>query len=232
MADPYIDPFETRLYGKFSREQMATVLLGMVPALDDTVKFAISSQLAADQAMSDILDHQPKPPVLDSATVLDNARDVIVRFGAHLESMKGRPVDPKLFFRGEAPSVIARRRLTKLAGALGYIVEEFAKHKQNIRDEAHWAAELQQAFDDLSALEKQQRSTKVDKAMLVPEVAEGRKAWLHVYNANKNLIRGVLGYAGKPELLHLIFDDLAETHRAQGVSDDPPAVEPPAQDGP
>ena len=26
MADPYIDPFETKAYGKFAREQMAAVL--------------------------------------------------------------------------------------------------------------------------------------------------------------------------------------------------------------
>lgn len=222
MADPYIDPFETKIYGKFAREQMTAVLTGLVPGLDDMIAFAIGAQLKADHAMSDILDRQPKPPVLDSAAVLDEARDVIVRFGAHLESIKGRPVDPKLFFRGEAPSIIARRRLTKLAAALGHIVDEFEKHKSKIRDQAHWHAELSKAFEDLSALEKQQRAARVEKIVLGPEVAAGREAWLAVYNANKNLVRGLLGHAGKPELLPLIFDDLAEVHRAAGVTDEAP----------
>jgi hypothetical protein len=32
VADPYIDPFETQLYGKFAREQMADVCLGKIAA--------------------------------------------------------------------------------------------------------------------------------------------------------------------------------------------------------
>jgi hypothetical protein len=101
---------------------MAAVLRGMVPGLDDMVDFAIGAQLKADQAMSDILDRQPKPPTVDGPAALDEARDVLVRFAAHLDSIKGRPVDPKVFYRGEAPSIVARRRLTKLAAVLEHIV--------------------------------------------------------------------------------------------------------------
>ncbi|UQA60055.1 hypothetical protein [Polyangium aurulentum] len=228
MADPYIDPFETKVYGKFTREQMAAVLTGLVPGLDDMIAFAIGAQLAADQAMSDALEREPKPVQVDGPAVLDEARDVIVRFGAHLDSIKGRPVDPKVFFRGEAPSVIARRRLTKLAAALGHIVDELPKHKPAIRDAEHWQSELQDAFAKLSILEKQQRATRVEKVVLGPEVAAAREGWLAVYNANKNLVRGLLGHAGKPELLPLIFDDLAEVHRASGVSDEAPPEGAPA----
>lgn len=222
MADPHIDPFETKVYGKFAREQMIAVLKGLVPELDGMVDYAIAVQSKADQTMADLLDRQPKPPVLDAEAIVDEARDVIVRFGAHIDSLKGHPVDAKLFFRGDAPSVLARRRLTKLAAALGHIVDEFEKHKEKIRDQAHWRSELKKAFEDLSALEKQQRASRVVKVVLGPEVVAGRDAWLGVYNANKNLVRGLLGHAGKPELLPLIFDDLAEVHRVSGVSDDVP----------
>ncbi len=37
MADPYIDPFETQLYGKFAREQMAAVCLGKIRDFDKAV---------------------------------------------------------------------------------------------------------------------------------------------------------------------------------------------------
>ncbi|MEO5725621.1 MAG: hypothetical protein ABI134_31045 [Byssovorax sp.] len=38
-------------------------------------------------------------------------------------------------------------------------------------------------------------------------------------------MRGLLAHIGKPELLPLIFDDLAEIHRVSGVADDaPPAA--------
>lgn len=232
MADTNITPFETKIYGKFAREQMAVVLIGLVPGLDKMVEFAIAEQAKADHTMADLLARQPLPPVLDADAIIDDARDVVVRFGAHIDSLKGRPVDAKLFFRGDAPSTLARRRLTKLTAALGHIVDEFDKHKDKIRDQAHWRTELKKSFEDLSALEKQQRALKVEKVVLVPEVVAGRDVWLHIYTANKNLVRGLLGHAGKPELLPLIFDDLAEVHRASGVSDElPPGTGDAAPDG-
>jgi hypothetical protein len=100
-----------------------------------------------------------------------------------------------------------------------------AKHKAKIRDYGHWFAELDGARENLAAFEKQQRASRVEKLVLGPEVAKGREDWLVVYNANKNLVRGLLGHAGKPELLPLIFDDLAEVHRVAGVSDELPAAE-------
>lgn len=221
MADPYIDPFETTIYGKFSREQMLAVLKGLIPELDGLVDYAISRQALADQTMADLLDRHPKPPALDAAAILEEARDVLVRFGAHLESLKGRPVEPKWFFRGEVPSVLARRRLTKLAAAFSHIVDEFDKYRDKIRDHVHWESEIKKSADDLAALEKQQRATRTEKVTLAPEIAAGRDSWLGIYNANKNLVRGLLGHAQKPELLPMIFDDLAEIHRTSGVSDAP-----------
>ncbi|MRG93513.1 hypothetical protein [Polyangium spumosum] len=233
MADPYIDPYETKPYGKFAREQMAAVLLGKNPVFDDLVDWMIGKQLTADQAMSDVLDKQPKPaPLLDSAAVLEDARDTIVRFGAHLDSLKGRPVDPKVFFRNDPPSVIARRRLTKLTAAFGHILDEFGKHKAKIRDADHWYAEIAEVHLKLGHLEKQQRAARVEKVEVGPEVSAAREAWLDVYTANKHLVRGMLAHLGKPELLPLIFDDLAEVHRAGGVSDALPAGnEAPASEG-
>lgn len=50
-------------------------------------------------------------------------------------------------------------------------------------------------------------------------VVNGRAAWIAVYNANKTLTEGVLRHAGKLSLLSQVFDDLAEFHEADGVSD-------------
>ncbi|MGK4003329.1 hypothetical protein WMF31_11940 [Sorangium sp. So ce1036] len=220
MADPYIDPFETKIYGKFAREQMAAVLMGKIPALDGMIAFAIDRQLAADQSMADVLDRQPRPaPRLDSEAVLGEARDVIVRFASYLDSLKGRPVDPRVFFRGETPSVLARRRLTKLTAGVGHIAEELEKHRDKIRGAEPWQAEIREVHEKLVALERQQRASRVERIELGPEVSTAREAWLAVYNANKSLVRGLLAHLGKPELLPHIFDDLAEVHRVSGVSD-------------
>jgi hypothetical protein len=205
MADPYIDPFETKLYGKFAREQMQAVCLGKVPELDPMIQFAIYRQEEADAMMSD--------------EVVADAGDVLIRFGKHLESLKGRPVALDDFFRGEAPSVLARRRLTKLTAGVAHVVAEAGRQKAKIRDAAHWIADLAEAHGKLEALEKQQRASKVERLVVGPEVGAAREKWLATYGANKLLVRGLLAHLGKPELMPLIFDDLAEVHRVSGVSD-------------
>jgi len=225
MADPYIDPFETQLYGKFAREQMAEVCTGRVPALDAMVQFAIHTQESADAAMATVIANAPKPlTAVDAARVTAEAADVLVRFGSHLESLKGRPVDVGKVYRGDAPSVLARRRLTKLSAGVGHVLSEARTHRAAIRDADHWIGELESAETNLEALERQQRASRVAQVDLGPEVAAQRELWLATYNANKQLIRGLLAHVGKPELLPLIFDDLAEIHRAAGVTDEVVAV--------
>lgn len=150
-----------------------------------------------------------------------------MRFGAYLGSLKGRPLDPSRFFGRDAPSVLARRRLTKLVGGVAHIADEVEQQKAAFPGLEPWFVELSEVLDKLRVAEKQQRAKRVERVDVGPELEAARQAWLRVYGANKALIRGVLAHAGRPELLPLVFDDLAETHRAVGVTDDaPPAPEP------
>jgi hypothetical protein len=76
MADRYIDPFETQLYGKFAREQMADVCAGKIPSLDRMVQFAIGAQEAADEAMAKVIAKAPKPAAaVDPAIVIAETAD-------------------------------------------------------------------------------------------------------------------------------------------------------------
>jgi hypothetical protein len=224
VADPYIDQFETQIYGLFAREQMKEVCLGRIEKLDPLVHFAIAAQKKADDKMKEALDRQPAPrPALSEEDALTEARDVIIRFGSYIGSLKGRPIDPKVFFRNEPPSLLARRRITKLVAGMKHIVDEFDKQKKHMGDAKTWQTELTTAYENLATVEKQHRAHRVERADLAPDVAAARAAWLTVYNANKSLIEGLLAHAGKPELLPLVFDDLAEVHRVSGVSDAAPA---------
>jgi hypothetical protein len=222
MADPYIDQFETLVYGKYACEQMEKVCLGRIPELDGMVKFAVARQAAANAAMKAVLEKQPKPPSTeDAAGVLAETRDAVVRFGAYLNSLKGYPVSPKVFFRNETPSDVARKRLVKLAAAVAHIAQEIPKHEA-ITDPA-WLKDFKSLSKKLDALKDSQQSSRLEKADLGPEVAAQREKWLATYGANKLLVRGLLAHVTKPELLPLIFDDLAEVHRAGEVSDEVPA---------
>ena len=99
---------------------------------------------------------------------------------------------------------------------------EIPKHDA-IKDPT-WANDFKAVSKKLEALKGAQQDSKVEKADLGPEVAAQREKWLATYGANKLLIRGLLAHAGKADLLPLIFDDLAEVHRAPGVSDAIPAA--------
>ncbi len=220
MADPYIDPWETQAYGAFAVEQMQSVCLRLIPKLEGMVHFAIGAQLVANQEMKEALDRQPQPVSgAETAVVVEEARDSIVRLGKYLESIKGHPLDPALVFRGGTPSMIAKRRLVKLTASLKHIIETLQQHKADVRDAKLWIDELKAIDSRLETIEQGQRSNRVESAMLRPELVAARERWLATYVANKSLITGLLRHAGKLHLLPLIFDDLAETHRASGVSD-------------
>lgn len=222
MADSYIDPRETLIYGAFARDQLAAVCVGLVPALDGAVKFAISEQGKADASMKETLDRQPPAAAIEGDPQAE-ARDSLVRFAKYVESIKGAPVALSEFFDREAPSVAARRRLTKLVALVKHVATRIEGHKTHLRDYKTWLEEFRGHHETLSTMERASRDQKVAGAMLRPEIAAAREAWLGVYTANKALISGLLRHAGRIELLPLVFDDLAEHHRAAGVSDEAPA---------
>ncbi|MBI4616585.1 MAG: hypothetical protein HY720_23445 [Planctomycetes bacterium] len=125
MADPYIDPLETQIYGPYAREQMESVCRGLIAAFDGVLDFCKEEQARVDRLVADVLARQPRSPSpggLDGT--IDEARDILVRFHNYLLSLKGHPVDPATFFGKEAPSIIARRRPVKLEGALKHIIDE------------------------------------------------------------------------------------------------------------
>ncbi|MDO9021669.1 MAG: hypothetical protein Q8S73_39315 [Deltaproteobacteria bacterium] len=227
MADSYIDPRETLIYGAFARDQLAAVCLGLVPALDGAVKFAIAEQAKADAAMKEVLDRQPAAAVSEGDP-LTEARDSLVRFGKYVESIKGAPVALSAFFDRDAPSTAARRRLTKLVALVQHVAAKIEDNRSHLRDYKSWLEEFRGHHETLSAMDRASRDQKLAGAMVRPELAAAREAWLGVYTANKALITGLLRHAGRVGLLPLVFDDLAEQHRAAGVSDEAPVkpVEP------
>ncbi len=231
MADPYIDPYETQIYGNHACEQMTKICLGRIPELDGMLKFAKDTQAGANTAMKLVLDKQPKgAPAEDPTTVLADTRDHIVRFGSYLNSLKGRPVSPSVFFRNATPSDLARRRIVKLAAAVEHIAAEIPKHAA-ITDPT-WQADFTSLAARLQNVKSDQHDAKVQKIDLAPEVAAERDRWLATYGANKLLLRGFLAHLGKPELMPLIFDDLAEVHHLAGVSDEEMSPPPAPADAP
>ena len=219
MTDTYIDPFETVTYGQLACEQMEKLLLPLHADWKKAVRRGVALQTDRNDRMTELLSHL-KAPKLDQEAIAD-ARDTIVRFGSWLQSLKGEPIDPALFFGNDAPSIVARRRLSKLAGRLQQMVEAltpFTTGDGKVDGAASRLAELTEARDAMVQMREAQRTAQADQRTYTPEIERARDAWLATYVANKRLAEGILRHHDKLSLLSLIFDDLAEVQISSGSS--------------
>ncbi|AKF09280.1 hypothetical protein DB32_006429 [Sandaracinus amylolyticus] len=151
------------------------------------------------------------------------ATDTIARFASWLGSLKGRPLDPATFFAGAKPSTIAKRRLSKLVGALEHMIAQLTPIAAGpIPGAATWLEELRAAHAIAVAQRDAQRAGRTAQANLTPELEKARADWLATYVANKRLVEGVLRHHGKEHLMPLVFDDLAEVQRTKPRRPDAP----------
>lgn len=211
MADTYIDAFEAVAYGTQARKQMRERVLPLHTDWQSTILRAITLQQNADDRVKTLLLRLKLPSL--SEEEVGEVTDTIVRFGAWLRSLKGQPLDPRRFFGSAAPSTVARRRLTKVTGALHHMIEALTPHTTGphaIRGAADWLVDLQHAHTLAERNDAAQKASEASKRLLSPEVESARKDWLGTYLANKRIVEGVLRHHDQLTLMPVIFDDLAE----------------------
>jgi hypothetical protein len=230
MADPYIDNQEILSYDDFAASQITALLVGLDPALDGALTTAATRITAATDAMRaalqkagqiDVVTYKPADGAADPVA---DARDVLRRFVSYADSRAGGHAIVKKVLGGEAVSTVLRRRPTKLAGVLGQALETIAQHQAELPEHAQWTADIGAARSAVDDLNKNVRQSRTERRDATPEVAAARAEWLKVYGAAKLIAEGVLRYKDKVALLPEVFDDLAEVHRAPGVSDEPPTA--------
>ncbi len=226
MADTYIDPFETLIYGAHARAEMRALCVPLVPVLAPMIEYAIERQREVDDAMQIVLAKLPKPG--GNPQAIADAADAIERFGNWIASLKDRPLDPKRFFRGALASTVGRRRLPKIVSALEHIIKTLEPHakggpddSERIRGARAWYDELVEVHRAAAELADAQRAARVEEVVVLPAVAAARERWLEAYTANKRLVEGLLRHAGKLDVLPLVFDDLADVQRTKvGTADE------------
>ncbi len=170
MTDSYIDPFEAVTYGQLACEQMAKFLIPLHTDWKKAVRHAIALQTARNDRVKELLSHL-QAPKLDQEAIVD-ARDTIVRFGAWLQSLKGQPIDPKLFFGNDPPSIVARQRLSKLAGRLEQMVEAltpFTTGDGEVDGAAARLTELTEARDAMAQMRDERRTAEAEQRTYTPE---------------------------------------------------------------
>lgn len=211
MADTYIDPYETVIYGTIACEEMRKRLLGLHPDWDPGVRRAIALQAEANGRMQSLIAGLDTPKV--DKDELETIKDTIVRFGAWMDSLKGRPLDRDLFFNGAPPSAVARRRLQKLSPHIGQMVEFLTPYVGTIDGADGWVTELRDAHAMAERNRIAQTQTRVTRKQLSPALEAERRSWLDTYVANKRWVEGVLRHEKLLYLMPFIFDDLAEVQR-------------------
>jgi hypothetical protein len=219
MADTYIAPGETVVYGEYCREQMRDEVLPLLEECAGIVGLCIARQKEADEKMAAVLARVPAP-VVDGTDPVEETRDFIQRFAGYVSSIKGHPVPLSVFFGRDVPSKVARRRALKLVATMKVLSEKLTANAAKMPGSSLWLEELEELRPRLDAYERSQRAQRTAVVDVRPELAEARDAWLEVYAVNKHAIESVLMLAKKTHLMDVIFDDLAEVQRTRRPADD------------
>ncbi len=229
MADPYIDQFETVAYGKFAVGQILSLVVGLDADADPFIKTIASRLLSDTESMWTALSKVGSLEVVtysaeDSAAIVDQGKSTLRRLVAYADSRTNGDEILHDILQGDTMSVVLRRRPVKIAAALELALTAIKKHQASLPEHATWAQTVTEAHAALVALNGNVRKARTDRRGMTPEVDVARSTWLKRYSSTKLIIRGILEPMGKGDMMPEIFDDLAETHRAQGVYDDTPGA--------
>jgi hypothetical protein len=236
MADNYIDNLETLSYGPFAVDQIHALVVDLDPDFNKPLATVSTRLTDATESMRAALTKAGQITVVTykaaegAPDAIAHARAELRRCVSYADSRAGGAAIIKDILFGEALNTVVRRRPAKLAGALGHAIGAVARHKSELPEHAKWTASLTAAKEAIDALNTSVRQSRNERREATPETAAARTAWFTAYAGAKLIVEGVLRYAGKTALMSEVFDDLAETHRAAGVSDgDPPAETAPAK---
>jgi hypothetical protein len=231
MADPYIDNLETLSYGPFAVDQIKSLVLDLDPDFTQPLAVASARLTSATEAMRgaltkageiDVVTYKPAAGAPDRVA---EARSLLRRLASYADSRQGGEAILHDILGGEAVSTVVRRRPAKLAGALAHAVAAVSRHTSALPEHAHWIASLTAAKEALDELNTSVRQSRNERREATPEIAAARATWFRAYLGAKLIVEAVLRYQDKTALLPEVFDDLAEVHRAAGVSDGDSAVE-------
>jgi hypothetical protein len=237
MADPHIDQYETLAYGRFAVAQILGLVVGLDAPMDDFIKLVAQRLDDETETMSTTLTKVGALDAVtytaaDSVTILAESRGVLKRFVSYAESRTNGDTIVRDALQGDNLSTVLRRRPVKIAAALELALTMIDKHKASLPEHAQWTADMTAAHTALAGLNGSVRKARTDRRSMTPEVATARSNWLVRYASSKLLIEGILKPLGKTSMMPEIFDDLAEVHRASGVSDDDAPAEAKTPPGP
>lgn len=224
MADRYIDFDETRVYGEYAVERIEQLVAGRLAPFDPALQYVVAALRLVNASVAEQLqaaraaDATLNTEVHAREEPLAEARDVMLRYARHLESHRRGTVPYEAFFL-EPSGTLAGRSPARVLAAVEHMMGALAERRDTVRDADHWLGELAAARDALAPVARTARKA-VSAATASPGLVAARAQWLVVYEAAKDLVRAVLTLSNAGLDIAEVFDDLADVHRAEGVSDD------------
>ncbi|MDB4930249.1 MAG: hypothetical protein JWM10_2733 [Myxococcaceae bacterium] len=238
MADPYIDQFETQSYGPFAVAQVQSLAIGLDAPFDPLLRHVsgvVTERTAALGALLGRADghvtvtYKPAPGERD---LVADAIDVLRKLEKYASSRDDGDAIADDVLGGRSLTAVARLRPARVPGALDTALKAVQKHQEALPEHAAWTKRLRAAHKHVTDLNLRVRASRSERREMTPEIAAAREAWITAYGSLKLAVESLLRLQGKTRLMPEIFDDLAETHRAAGVSDGEPTPDAPSDPKP
>ena len=225
MADAYIDQFETQSYGPFAVSQVESLVLGLDPNYLTVLKHLCGRVTERTEAMADLLkrvdahvevtyksaDGEEAP----GAEAVATRRTLVSYAGARDDG----DASCASILNGRTITAVSKLRPARLPEVLDTALKAVQKHKDDLPEHAAWIKRLRASHEAVTDLNTRVRASRSARREMTPEVAAARESWLVAYGSLKLAVESALKLHGKLRLMPEVFDDLAEIHRASGVSD-------------
>lgn len=221
MSEPRIDPYDAVAYGRFTAAQIHTLLLGLDPELDGTLRLMAARVSTASDGLEAALvrtgvpglllhrpEHGAQDPILGAREAL---RDLIHEVeGGHT----GFVIVSRLL-QGESLNTAVRRTPAKLLARLGHINAVMPALEGTLPDHGFWSGRVRRAHEALAALEAEVQTARAERRSMAPDFPAAWSAWSRTYVSAKHVVTGVLAGIDKVILVREVFDDIDDEERAR-----------------
>ncbi len=216
MNDPRMDPYEAIAYGRFTAAQINTLLLGLDPELDPTLKLMASRVASASEALEASLlragvpelylhrkpDGEPDP--------VFEARDTLRRLVHHAEACRDGFIIASRLLQGESLSTAVRRTPMKLLARLAYAREGIDRARETIPESEHWSAAVERARAALEVFDAEVHAGRSERRSMTADISIAWNTWRRAYVSAKHVVIGILAGCDQVPLIREVFDDLAD----------------------
>lgn len=221
MNDPRMDAYEAIAYGRFTAAQIHTLLLGLDPELDGTLRLLASRVESASDALETVLLrsgastqllHRVEEGQHDSVHA---ARETLREFLYYAASCRDGYAITSRLLQGESLSTTLRRTPLKLLNRLEHIRYAIDSMQSLLPEHEKWAGLIDEVRDNLATFDAEVRSARAARTGLSSEVSMAWTNWQRTYSSAKYVVLGVLAGCDKVPLIREVFDDLAEESPAR-----------------